>query len=100
MAVRTEQFTEWGSSGKLVEDGCLSSRLGSAEPGVLPADGDIVVVSAKSYVVTDVVTHLYRLVRTQGDRRCDANAGACLVSSGIRYATQAGNAAEPKIPVQ
>jgi hypothetical protein len=58
------------------------------------------VVSAKSYIGAVVITDLYRLVRSQRERNCDPGAGAGLAHGGIRYAIQAGNAAEPEICVQ
>ena len=71
-----------------------------ADPGILPPGGDILVVSAKADVVAIAVTDLHRLVFAQRDRSCDADAGARLTRSEIRYAIQAGNAAEPEISVQ
>ena len=73
---------------------------GPAEPGVLPRDGETLIVSAKPDVGAIVITDLHRLVLAERDGSRDADAGARLTRSGIRHTTQAGNAAEPEISVQ
>src|SRR6266403_1959201 len=72
----------------------------SAQPDILPCDGDILVVSAKADVRAIVVTHLHRLVFVQGKRGSCPDARAALASVGIGQAIQAGNSAKPKIAVQ
>ena len=71
-----------------------------ADPGVLPGDGNTLVVSSESDVSAVVITDLYRLLGTQGERSCDPDAGAGLARRGIRYAAQAGNPSEPVISIQ
>jgi hypothetical protein len=74
--------------------------IGSAQPGILPPQRNVLVVPAKPDIGTIVVAEFQRLVLADGDCNSGSNSGVPLLSKGIRHSVHTCFSAEPKIAVE
>ena len=74
--------------------------IGSAQPGVLPANGDVLVVSPQPDESSIAVTELHRVVLAERNRDRPSDPGVRLIGTGGLSAIKNGIAAVPEIAIE
>ena len=79
--------------------GGWQTRSGVFDPGVLPGDGDVLIVASEADVGAVAIGELEGLVLADG--KCDgrSDAGVFLFGERVLRAVQDGGAAEPEIAI-